>query len=112
MLLVILVAMSAVAFLFYGVETLFAGRPRLEFERYGMPNLRVFVGSMQLLGATGVVIGIIHPSLGAVAAAGLTIMMLLGLAARYRIHDSPMQMIPATAFALLNASLVFLFVTQ
>ena len=112
MLLVILVAMSAAAFLFYGVETLFAGRPRLEFERYGMQKLRVFVGSMQLLGATGIVIGIIHPSLGAVAAAGLTIMMLLGLAVRFRVHDAPLLMIPATTFALLNATLMFLFVAQ
>ena len=89
MLLVILVAVSAVAFLYYGAETLFADRPRREFERYGLPHLRVFVGSMQLLGAAGVLIGIFVAPIGAVAAAGLTIMMLLGLVARYRIHDAP-----------------------
>lgn len=112
MLLVILVAVSAVAFLYYGAETLFADRPRHEFERYGMPHLRVFVGSMQLLGAAGVLIGIFVTQIGAVAATGLTIMMLLGLLARYRIHDAPRLMIPASSLALLNATLVFLFFTQ
>ncbi|MBT4983330.1 MAG: DoxX family protein [Ilumatobacter sp.] len=112
MLLVILAAVSALAFLYYGAETLFAARPRREFERYGMPQLRVFVGSMQLLGAAGVLIGIFVAPIGAVAAAGLTIMMLLGLVARYRIHDAPRLMIPASSLALLNAMLVFLFVTQ
>ena len=111
MLLVILAAVSALAFLYYGAETLFAARPRREFERYGMPQLRVFVGSMQLLGAAGVLIGIFVAPIGAVAAAGLTIMM-LGLVARYRIHDAPRLMIPASSLALLNAMLVFLFVTQ
>jgi hypothetical protein len=47
-----------------------------------------------------------------VAAAGLTIMMLLGLAVRFRVHDAPLLMIPATTFALLNATLMFLFVAQ
>lgn len=112
MLLVILAAISALAFFFYGGETLFANPPRGEFERYGMPNLRVFVGSMQLLGAAGVAIGIFVAPLGAAAACGLTMMMMLGLAARYKIHDAPRLMIPAGSLAILNAMLLFLFVTQ
>jgi hypothetical protein len=50
--------------------------------------------------------------LGAAAASGLTLMMLLGLAARYKIHDGPRLMVPAGTLAVLNATLVFLFVTQ
>jgi hypothetical protein len=112
MLLVTLAAISALAFFYYGAETLFANPPRGEFERYGLPKVRVFVGSMQLLGAAGVVIGIFIPALGAAAATGLTIMMLLGLAARYRIHDAPQLMVPAGSLAMLNATLAYLFITQ
>jgi uncharacterized membrane protein YphA (DoxX/SURF4 family) len=112
MLLVTLAAASALAFFYYGSETLFANPPRGEFERYGMPRVRVFVGSMQLLGAAGVAIGIFVTPLGAAAAGGLTLMMLLGLAARYKIHDGPRLMVPAGSLAVLNATLVFLFVTQ
>jgi hypothetical protein len=112
MLLVTLAAVSALAFFYYGGETLFANQPRGEFERYGMPNVRVLVGSLQLLGAAGVAIGIFIAPLGATAAAGLTLMMLLGLAARYRIHDSLRLMVPAGSLAMLNATLVYLFVAQ
>jgi hypothetical protein len=112
MLLVILAALSALAFFYYGGETLFANPPRIEYERYGLPKFRVLVGSLQVLGAAGVLIGLFFAPLGAAAATGLTLMMLLGVAARYRIHDAPRLMIPAGSLALLNAVLVYLFVTQ
>lgn len=112
MLLVILAAVSSMAFFCYGAETLFGVRPRREFERYGMPQVRVFVGSMQLLGAAGVAIGLVIAPIGAAAATGLTVMMLLGLIARYRIHDALRLMVPAGSLAILNAVLVYLFATQ
>jgi hypothetical protein len=112
MLLVTLAAISALAFFYYGGETLFANPPRTEYERYGLPKLRVLVGSLQVLGAAGVAIGVFFAPLGAAAATGLALMMLLGVAARYRIHDAPRLMIPAASLAVLNAVLVYLFVTQ
>ena len=112
MLLVLLAVVSALSFFYYGAETLFAERPRGEFERYGMPRVRVFVGSMQLLGAAGVVIGLVVAPIGAAAAAGLTVMMLLGLVARWRVHDVPRLMIPAGTLAGINAVLVVLFVVE
>ena len=112
MLLVTLAAFSALAFFYYGSETLFGNPPRGEFDRYGMPKVRVFVGTMQLLGGAGVALGIFVSPLGAVAASGLTLMMLLGVAARYKIHDAPRLMIPAGSLAVLNATLVYLFITN
>jgi hypothetical protein len=112
MLLVTLAVVSALAFFYYGGETLFAHPPRGEYERYGMPKVRVLVGSLQLLGGAGVVIGIFVAPLGVLAATGLTVMMLLGLAARWRIHDAPRLMVPAGSLAVLNAALVYLFAVQ
>lgn len=112
MLLVLLAIVSALAFCYYGFETLFAQRTRREFERYGMPGMRVFVGSMQLLGAAGVMVGLVVAPVGAAAAAGLTVMMLLGLAARRRVHDVPRLMVPAGTLAVLNGVLVALFVAE
>ena len=108
---VVLALASAAAFFYYGGETLFAAPPRGEYERYGMPRLRVVVGSLQLLGATGVLVGLAFPPIGAAAAGGLTLMMLLGLLVRYRLHDPPRLMVPAGTLALLNATLVILFLT-
>ncbi len=112
MLLVILAVLSALAFFYYGGETLFANPPRIEYERYGLPKFRVLVGLLQVLGAAGVLVGLFFAPLGAAAATGLALMMLLGVAARYRIHDAPRLMIPAGSLAVLNAALAYLFVTQ
>lgn len=110
MLLVTLVLTSALAFFFYGGETLFAAGPRGEYDRYGVPRLRVFVGSMQLLGATGLLIGLRVTPIGIAAAAGLALMMVLGLILRYRINDAPRLMVPAGTLATINVVIVVLFV--
>lgn len=112
LLLVVLTLISGTAFAVYGYQTLFGLPPRGEFERYGMPKVRIFVGSTQLLGAAGLVLGIRYPLLGAAAASGLTLMMLLGLAVRLKIHDAPRLMLPAASFALVNAALVVLFLMR
>jgi len=110
--LVVLTLISGSAFAVYGYQTLFGLPPRGEFERYGMPKVRQFVGSAQLLGAAGIVLGIRYPLLGAAAASGLTLMMILGLIVRVKIHDAPRLMVPAASFALINGTLVVLFLLQ
>ena len=99
---------SATAFLFYGYETLFGDGPRSEYERYGTPQLRVFVGAMQVFGALGVLVGLAYGPIGAYATGGLTLMMLLGLLLRYRIHDAPRLMLPAAVLAAVNGTLLAL----
>lgn len=112
MLLVTLVLSSALAFFYYGGETLFATPPRGEYERYGMPGVRVMAGSMQLLGGCGVLIGLWITPIGIAAAVGLTAMMVLGLVVRYRVHDAPRLMVPAATLAAINAAVVVLFISR
>lgn len=109
MLRLILTLLSAGAFSFYGYETLFKDPPRGEYERYGMPRLRVFVGCMQLLGALGLVVGLIIGPIGALAATGLLLMMLLGLIVRFQIRDAPRLMVPAASLATINGLLLTLY---
>jgi uncharacterized membrane protein YphA (DoxX/SURF4 family) len=112
---VILVALSLVSglsFLYYGFKVLFRPELRGEFERYGMPAVRQFVGIVEVLGGTAVMIGLAFAPLGAFAAAGLTTMMILGLIVRFRLNDAPRLMAPAASLGALNAVLVLLFLTQ
>ena len=108
MLLLILTLVSAGAFLFYGFEALFSGRVRLEFGRYGVPQFRVLVGSLQVVGALGLLLGLAYAPVGALAAGGLMLMMLIGVAVRLRIHDAPGQMVQAASLAALNGVLLAL----
>lgn len=95
--------LSAAAFLYYGVFCIVSDSMVLEFERYGLPHLRVLVGALEVAGA----IGLLVPSLDTYAASGLCLLMLAGIATRVRIGDPWVAMIPAAALLLLNAWIVF-----
>ena len=110
--LVVFALVSGVSFLYYGSRVLFQSALRGEFERYGMPAVRRFVGLMEVLGGTAVILGLAIAPLGAVAAAGLTALMVLGVIVRVRIQDPPRLMVPAASLGALNAVLVVLFLSQ
>jgi uncharacterized membrane protein YphA (DoxX/SURF4 family) len=110
--LVVLALVSGLSFLYYGSKVLFRTASRGEFERYGMPAVRQLVGVLEVLGGTGVILGLAVAPLGALAAAGLTALMVLGLIVRVRIHDAPRLMAPAASLGALNAVLVVLFVSE
>lgn len=106
MLLLILTLLSAAAFAYYGYGTLVMEAPRLEYQRFGMTHLRVFVGLMQLLGVAGLLVGLQFAIIGAMAATGFAIMMVAGLLVRYQSGDRPRLMIPAASLGILNTLLV------
>ena len=110
--LVVLALVSGVSFLYYGFRVLFGTAARREFERYELPAVRQFVGLVEVLGGTAVILGLAVAPLGAFAAAGLTMLMVLGLIVRVRVHDAPRLMAPAASLGVLNAVLVVLFLTQ
>ena len=110
--LVVCALVSGLSFLYYGFRVLFRPALRGEFERYGIPAVRQLVGVMEVLGGTAVLLGLAVPPLGALGAAGLTVLMVLGLIVRVRVHDAPRLMVPAAALAALNAALVVLFLAQ
>lgn len=109
MVLVALALISGLSFLHYGFEVLFRPRLQEEFSRYGMPGVRSFVGVIEIAGGVAVLLGLVFAPLGALAAAGLTLLMVLGLIVRVRLHDAPRLMFPAAALAAVNAVLVVLF---
>jgi uncharacterized membrane protein YphA (DoxX/SURF4 family) len=110
--LVALAFVSGLSFLYYGFKVLLRTESRDEFERYGVPAVRRLVGLVEVLGGTAVILGLAVAPVGAVAAAGLTALMVLGLIVRIRIHDAPRLMVPAASLGALNAVLVVLFLAQ
>ena len=109
MVLTVLALLSGLSFWYYGYGVLFRTELRGEFDRYGMPGFRTFVGTMEMLGGTAVLLGLAFAPLGAFAAAGLATMMVLGLIVRFRLDDPRRLMAPAASLAVVNAVLVVLF---
>ena len=101
----ILTAISAVAFLFYGLACLFSAKLVAEFERYGLARWRVVVGSLEVAGALGLIAGWWFPLLQTAAAAGLFALMICGLWARWRIRDPWYAMLPAFVLAVMNLAI-------
>jgi hypothetical protein len=104
----VLEILSAAAFLFYGAACLFSAKLVAEFERYRLARWRVLVGSLEMAGAVGLLVGQWFVPLKLAAAAGLVAMMLCGLWARWRIRDPWHAMMPALVLALVNLAIIAL----
>ncbi len=76
-----------------------------EYVRYGVPRFRPLVGSLQIAGSLGLLAGLVIPLVGQLAAAGLALLMFLGVCLRIRIKDSFVQTLPASFYLVLNAYL-------
>ena len=78
---------------------------RREYERYGLSGLRNLVGTLQISGAIGLLIGLQVPWVGQLASGGLALLMLCGVGVRIKIKDKALLTLPAFAYMVLNAYL-------
>ena len=104
--------LSALLFLFYGGSCLVSAHMVTEFKRYRLPQFRTTIGVLECLGALGLLVGQFSPPLLVAAAAGLALLMLLGIATRIRIGDSLLQMLPAGVLLVLNAFVLCMAVAR
>jgi hypothetical protein len=96
------VGLSIVLFLYYGLRCLFSDAMADEFERFGIPRFRKLTGSLEVLGALGLLVGQVVSPLVVVASGGLALLMALGVMIRVRVRDSLVDMLPAIVLMLLN----------
>lgn len=95
-------AVSWVTFLGYGLACLFGRSMESEFERFGLARFRRLVGWLEVLGALGLLASYALPAVVLVAAGGLTLLMLLGVATRVRVGDSLLATLPALTLLVMN----------
>ena len=98
----VLVVISILAFLFYGLSVLFSDAMVEEFERYGLARFRRLTGLLEVLGAAGLALGYVVPALTIVASGGLALLMALGVGVRVRAGDSAAQALQAVGMLLVN----------
>ena len=98
----LLIVLSSILFLWYGLTTLFGGGMADEFSRFGLSRYRRLTGGFEVLGAVGLLAGVIWTPLVVVSAAGLSMLMLLGILTRLRVRDPWQATLPAILLMLLN----------
>ena len=106
--LIFLVWASGLSFLIYGPLCLFTSHMSREFERYGLAKFRKLVGALETLGALGLLLGLFWKPLLIFSAAGLSLLMLLGLIVRFRCRDPFAEIVPALVLLIINVLIVWL----
>ena len=91
----------ATSFYLYGWSCLKTEYMVREFKRYRLAEFRRLTGNLQLLGATGLLLGLLIKPIGGLAAAGLSLQMACGLGVRIRIKDSWFRCLPAITYMIL-----------
>lgn len=91
----------------YGILCVFTNHMKDEFSRFGLARFRVLVGSLEFLGALGVLLGFyFNPFLYLFSSVGLLLLMILGLIVRIKIKDTFIQLTPALILLVVNCYLV------
>lgn len=100
---VVLTIVSGVSFLVYGASCVFSKAMVREFERFGLSQFRVLTGWLELFGGAGLLLGLRYLPLLCLSAAGLALLMLLGVGVRVRMQDGVLLTLPALMLLMINA---------
>jgi len=98
----LLVIASSLAFVAYGAHCLRSESMRGEFARYGLENLRVLTGVLEILAGAGLLVGLWWPFALQFSSGGLALLMLFALLARIRVGDSIRASLPASVLLVIN----------
>lgn len=104
----ILIGISSISFIVYGISYFTTTSMKIEFKRFGLEKFGALVAMLEILGALGLLLGISFHPLLLVSSAGLTILMFLGVLVRIKMKDSLLISTPAAVYMLLNACIFFL----
>lgn len=106
----VLRALSMLSFFYYGISVLVSDAMVEEFEKFGLIRFRRLTGVLEVLGATGLLLGYVIPPMVIAASGGLALLMILGVGARHRAGSTLVEALPALFMALINLY-VFLYAT-
>ncbi len=107
-LLALLSIISSLVFIVYGVFCAFTPSMVADFHRFGLENLRILTGILEILGGIGLLVGLKwRPALW-LSSAGLSLLMLIAFGVRLKMHDSVILSTPSFLLMLLNAYILFL----
>jgi hypothetical protein len=103
----LLTLFSSVSFLFYGISYFYSAPIKNEFKRFGLEKFGVLTALLEILGAIGLLVGLVSTPILLISSAGLALLMFLGLIARARVKDSIWVSLPAFLLMILNAYIFY-----
>lgn len=106
-LLKVLVIFSSLSFLSYGIAYFTSSKMKSEFIRFGLSKFGALTAILEILGALGLLAGLMVDYLLVLSSGGLALLMFLGVLARLRVKDGFVAILPALFFLGLNAYIFF-----
>lgn len=107
-LLKVLILISSLSFMSYGIAYFKSPQMKSEFKRFGLEKVGTLTAVLELLGAVGLLVGLKMPLILLISAGGLTILMFLGVVVRIKVKDSLWISLPALFFMILNSCIFFM----
>lgn len=102
-----LIWISSISFLFYGFNYFISAQLQQEFVRYRLQKFGPLTAVLEILGAVGLLVGLILPPVLIFASGGLALLMLLGFGVRMKIRDGFWLSMPSFLFMLLNGYICY-----
>jgi hypothetical protein len=107
-LLIVLILISSLSFLGYGIAYFTSPQMKIEFKRFGLEKVGTLTAILELLGAIGLLVGLKVQLILLISAGGLALLMFLGVATRIKVKDSLWISMPALFFLILNSYIFFM----
>lgn len=104
----VLILISSISFLGYGVAYFTTSKMKQEFERFGLAKLGSLTAILEIMGAVGLFVGMRNEIILLISSGGLALLMLLGVGVRVKVGDTLWVTIPALFYMIINAYIFFL----
>ena len=103
----ICILISSLSFLGYAVSYFTSPHMKNEFKRFGLEKLGLLTIVLEIMGAAGLIIGLIYNPILVISSLGLALLMLIGLIVRIRLKDNIWISLPAFFFMSINTYIFF-----
>ncbi len=101
------VLISSLSFLAYSISYFISPHMKSEFKRFKLEKLGLVTITLEILGAIGLLVGLLFKPILLISSGGLTTLMLLGLIVRVKLKDSLWISLPAIFYMGLNAYIFY-----
>ena len=103
----IITAFTGISFIAYGINSFVSKRMIREFKRWELADKRIAIGVCQCIGGLGLLLGFKFDIAIRISAIFIIIMMLVAILVRIRIRDNISDILPAIAYVLLCAVILY-----
>ena len=100
--LTLVIIFTGISFIIYGYSSFISRRMKSEYARWGYNNQRKIVGSLQLLGGIGLILGLKINVLLITTSFCFIMMMTMAIFIRVKIKDNITDVLPAITYLFLS----------